>query len=482
MPESHTALTAIRVAFGAVALQSALSVTFLLATVAGAQEPPDPTSDQRIEALEEQVKELKGKVEDTHRGMTADQLEQFYRRSSAGNVANYTAERYRGKALELVVDEGWWGVKNKPLEFRVSGWAQVALFHDFQGNSETFKQIFSSGAITVPTLKVPQTGFDAGGSRVYFEGRAVFPGRQKRRYFPGVTHFLIDIDLGGGALGLGYQLPRVREFFVQHGNLTIGQALTTFANGGTYPGWLDRGAPGAFTGAGRQPLARYAAALSKREDDSTHVVTASIEGAFSSFTNANSVFISPNFVVRYDYTPTWGNLMGAAIVRYLVAESTVTANQRASQWVAAGTLTGWATIPTKRKDHLKWGFVVGPGSAGLMFDNEIAGMADGVYDDATNSLSTMMAWGAYGVWERPWADRWNSSFVLAYVDVVNIASQPTDALNNTITATVTLTYEPWNNVLVGVEYFYGRRMNFDRQTGFDNRLNLVFRLVFNRDS
>lgn len=42
----------------------------------------------------------------------------------------------------------------------------------------------------------------------------------------------------------------------------------------------------------------------------------------------------------------------AASVRYFVAESTVTA-ARAAKWVAGGILSGWATIPTKNKDHLK---------------------------------------------------------------------------------------------------------------------------------
>jgi hypothetical protein len=242
---------------------------------------------------------------------------------------------------------------------------------------------------------------------------------------------------------------------------------------------MDRGAPGAYPLA-RKPVIRYAAALSKGEKDATHVLTPAIEQASASFTNANSGSNSPDIVLRYDYSPDWGNLMGAAMVRYHVAESAVTPGQRATAWVAAGTLSGWATIPTKNKDHLKWSFVVGPGISGYMWDTGIAGGLDGNYIDATNTLDTMMAWGLWAGWERPWAEKWSSLFMLSYADIVNVASQAPDTFNNSVTATVTLDYEPWHNLFVAVEYFYGRRANFDGQNGQDHRMNLVLRYMMNR--
>lgn len=442
------------------------------------EEPVVQTQEERIEALEKIVKEQDAEQQ---KGMTPKELEEFYEKTTPGSIGNYTAQFHLGKPRALVTDEGWWGAKGRPVEFRISGWAQLGLYHDFQGNALNNKQEFSSGAVLVPTLKVSSTGIDIGGSRFFVEIRHIFRGEQKRRNYPGVTHFLIVMDLGGGQLSLGYVTPRVRQFLVQHGNLTIGLALGTFANGASYPGWFDRGAPGAFTGASRQPVIRYAAALSKRQGDPTHVLTVAIEGAPSSFTNANSVnFNAGNFVLRYDYSRKWGNLMGAAIVRNLIAQSTVTAGQQTNQWVAGGTVTGWAALPTKQGDFLKWGFVAGPATSGYMFDTQVAGGLDGVYDDPTNSLATMMAWGAYGVWEHLWTEEWYSTFVLAYVDVVNIGSQAPDTLNNTITATASVSYQPWRKLFIAVEYFYGRRMNFDRQIGFDNRLVLAVRIVVNR--
>jgi hypothetical protein len=318
---------------------------------------------------------------------------------------------------------------------------------------------------------------DVGSSRIFFEFRHIFKGKQKRKNYPGVTHVLFEMDLGGGQFvdGLG---PRVRQFFIQHGHLTFGQADSAFTNGGTWPAYFDRGAPGAYPDV-RRAVLRYAAALSRGQKKHRHILTSGIEQPSTDFTNAASAFNAPDLVLRYDYNSNWGNLMAGVIVRYFVAQSTVTA-ARANKWVAGGTLSGWATIPTKNKDRLKWNFLIGPGVSGLMWDTAIAGGLDGTYVDATNTLLTSNAWGIWASWERPWAEKWNSLFMLSYVDVLNVAGQAPDTFSNSVTVTATLDYEPWSNLFVAVEYFYGRRVNFDAQSGQDHRLNLVFRYMMNR--
>ena len=99
---------------------------------------------------------------------------------------------------------------------------------------------------------------------------------------------LFEMDLGGDVLvdGLG---PRVRQFFVQHGHLTFGQADSTFTNGGTWPSYFDHGAPGAYPDV-RRAVLRYAAALSRRQKKHAHVLTAGIEQPEADFTNAASAF------------------------------------------------------------------------------------------------------------------------------------------------------------------------------------------------
>lgn len=480
------------------ALLTTLALALSAPTPSFAQDAEKKSQEQRIQELEAQVTELQAEHEKAEpaatgsdaedqeaaraaaeevRGMTPEQRKRWHQGLAASQPANYNAAWHIGKPKRYVDDKGWWGLKGTPTELRLSGWVQFALFHDFQGNALATKQEFSSGAVIVPTLKRPSTGVDVGSSRIFLEFRHLFDWKQKRKNFPGVTHVLFEMDLGGDLLvdGLG---PRVRQFFAQIGHLTFGQADSAFTNGGTWPADFDNGAPGAYPDV-RTPVLRYAAALSKRQKKHAHVLTTGIEFQRTDFTNATSAFNAPDMVLRYDYSPDWGNLMAAVIVRYFLAESTLI-DARASKWVAGGTLSGWATIPTKNEDRLKWNFLIGPGVSGLMYDTSVAGGLDGTYVDATNTLLTTNAWGIWAGWERPWAEKWNSLFMLSYVDVLNVAGQAPDTFSNSVTATVTLDYEPVNHLFIAVEYFYGRRVNFDAQFGQDHRLNLVFRYMMNR--
>jgi len=481
----------------------AIAWALLGSTPSLAQDSKEKSQAERIRELESQNQELENRLSDLEakvsgpeatgedaddqkvadeatekvRGMTPEQRKKWHAGVAAAQPANYNAAWQVGTPKKFVVDKGWWGLKATPSEFRISGWVQFALFHDFQGNALATEQDFSAGAIFVPTLKRPSTGVDVGSSRIFLEFRHLFDWKQKRKNFPGITHVLFEMDLGGDVFVDGFG-PRVRQFFLQLGHLTFGQADSAFNNGGTWPAYFDRGAPGAYPDL-RRPVLRYAAALSKRQRKHAHVLTAGVELPRADFTNATSAYNAPDMVARYDYSPTWGNLMAAVIVRYFIAESTVTA-ARATQWAAGGMLSGWATIPTKNEDRLKWNFLIGPGVSGVMKDTAVAGGLDGTYVDATNTLLTTNAWGIWAAWERPWAEKWNSLFMLSFVDVLNVAGQAPDTFSNSVTATVTLDYEPVNHLFIAVEYFYGRRVNFDAQFGQDHRLNLVFRYMMNR--
>ena len=69
---------------------------------------------------------------------------------------------------------------------------------------------------------------------------------------------------------------------------------------------------------------------------------------------------------------------------------------------------------------------------------------------------------------------------LGHVGHASKIPTPPDTFSNSVTATVTLDYEPVSHLFIAVEYFYGRRVNFDAQFGQDHRLNLVFRYMMNR--
>ena len=503
-----------RLVLSRIAWTSLIAFALVRPAVSLAQDADEKSQEERIEALEKEIarmnaekkKEKKEEAKDAEddsaftkaateqakevKGMTPEQLDKFKAGIAAGRTVNYDASWNIGKPDREVVDKGWWGIKGRPSEFRISGWGQLAIFGDFQSNAFSSVQEFSAGAVGVPTTKEPTVGVDATSSRLFFEFRHVFKGEQKRKNYPGVTHILMEMDLGGGRTATDF-IPRVRQFWVQHGNLTFGHGFSTFANAASWPMYFDRGAPGALPLL-RRPFLRYAAPLSKGGKDATHVLTPSIEEPTQSIATSDPAITpatarnkAPDMVLRYDYNPKWGNLMGAVMVRDIVAESTVTPGQGTNAWVVAGTLSGYATIPTKKKDRLKFNFLMGNAVPGLTWDTGIASAVSGIaldatYVDATNSLETTYLWGIWAGWERPWAPKWNSLFMLSYVDIANIAVMSPLTINNAITATGTLMYEPWENLYLAAEYFWGRQALFNGQSGQDHRLNLVFRYMFNR--
>ena len=83
-------------------------------------------------------------------------------------------------------------------------------------------------------------------------------------------------------------------------------------------------------------------------------------------------------------------------------------------------------------------------------------------------------------YEAMWSKRLFSVFMPSYVDVDNIALQPGAVLNTSLTTTATLMWSPQENTYMGLEYFYGKRENFNGDSGYDNRLNIIFRHMFNR--
>jgi hypothetical protein len=194
---------------------------------------------------EEKDQEAADKAVTAARGMNQEERDQWHDGLAAAQPANYNAAWQIGTPKKDVVDKGWWGLKDTPSEFRMSGWVQFALFHDFQGNAFDEDEAFSSAVVIVPTLKRPSTGVDVRSSRIFLEYRHLFDWEQKRKNFPGVAHMLFEMDLGGTVFGDGYG-PRVRQFFIQIGHLTFGQADTTLSNGGTWPAYFDRAAPGAY--------------------------------------------------------------------------------------------------------------------------------------------------------------------------------------------------------------------------------------------
>lgn len=416
-----------------------------------------------------QAQSQDNKEDPLKRGLSKEQLDSLRHKSAASDVTNYNGQDHMGTPRQDLVDKGWIGLKGLNSEIKLWGWVQAAVIGDFQGNYFNNVQEFSSGVIPVPTVNSGTSGFDAGSSRLFFQTRHLLKTGH-------AVQTVFIMDAGGGAAP-GWAVPRIRQFYVTINNLTFGATNGTFANFNTWPGYFDRGAPGAFPLA-RKPVIKYALALDKKKRDFS-VLTFGVEWANPAFSNANAIIKIPDIVVRYDYSPKWGNLMLGVIARDLIATSTDDTQPGVDeQWVWAAQFSGLWTFG-KKKDHLRWVVMYGPAISGYMWDTGFEPGNTGVYDPNVSTLYTMDAWGGFVSYEHNWSKKLYSMFMVAYADINNISQQPTSAFNNSSTYTVTLRYSPWDDFFVAGEYFYGQRVNYDDQMGYDSRINIVLRYMFN---
>lgn len=403
------------------------------------------------------------------KGLTNEQLDTLKHKSGAAVVTNYDASNHMGAVRTDIVDRGWIGIKGAPSEIKLWGWVQTAVFGDFQGYELPTAQEFSAGLIPVPTVHQGSSGFDAYSSRIFFQTRHLVKGKTAIE-----TVFIMD---AGGGQAAGWAVPRIRQFYVSINNLTFGAANGTFANFNTWPGYFDRGAPGAFPLA-RKPVVRYAIPLDKKKTDHS-VITVGIEWADTSWEDATLLTKMPDAVVRYDYSPKWGNIMLGVIARDFNAVSSDDSLPGGDEKLVWGAQFSGLWTFGKKKDHIRWVALAGPATSGYMWDTGFEPGNNGVYDTTDQTLYTMNAWGAYVSYEHMWSKKLYSMFMLSYADIENIEQQPTNAFNNSTTGTVTLRWEVWKDMFLAGEYFYGKRVNFDNQSGYNNRLNIVFRYMFN---
>ena len=141
-------------------------------------------------------------------------------------------------------------------------------------------------------------------------------------------------------------------------------------------------------------------------------------------------------------------------------------------------ISGQIFIPY-RKDNLQFQFYGGKGTGRYVLDLGSATTGqDAVYDSLTVSLTTLETYGGFVAYQHWWTDNLRTNVVGGYVKLENQPVQETDALNETIYALANAIYSPFSRFDVGLEYYYGQRMNKSANTGHANRLMLVVKYAF----
>jgi hypothetical protein len=103
---------------------------------------------------------------------------------------------------------------------------------------------------------------------------------------------------------------------------------------------------------------------------------------------------------------------------------------------------------------------------------------DAVYDSLTVALTALPVFGGFVAYQHWWIDNLRTNVGFGYLEVTNQEIQEDEILNATKYLFLNTIYSPFKNFDVGLEYYYGQRINKNEDEGHAHRLMLGVKYSF----
>ena len=268
---------------------------------------------------------------------------------------------------------------------------------------------------------------------------------------------------------------RLRHFYGQVANVTVGQTWSTFYDPDVFPDTLDFEGPGVLPVV-RQPELRYTIPIQK---DAMFVAFA-IEQPKSDLDVSNFAAgavdgrnTMPDFTGNWRWEGKPGHVQVSGLLRGLSTDSNIGA-------VSDDSALGWGVnvsgaLKIFDADSLVASFSYGDGIGRYVQD--LPSNSGGVVD-AQGNLHLLTAWGAMLGYRHQWSEKWRSTASYSYVQLDNRAEQLNSAADlaydQTHYAQCNLIWAPTKNMYVGLEYLYGHKETRNGSEGDDHRVQLSF--------
>ena len=278
--------------------------------------------------------------------------------------------------------------------------------------------------------------------------------------------------------------PLLRHAFGQWDHWILGQTWSTFSDPEAEPFGIDNEGLNAIS-LFRQPQIRYTTGVGE-----AYTIAASVENPAPDVTNASSVNLIPDFVLRARWSPgkgkgalpvlgQLGHVQAALLLRQIRAESDLNPNQTVAKggfgFGLSGVLqTGWWA----ETDAVKFSLYAGKGIGRYITDLRTAGGQDAYFDTTTGEMTVLGVTAAYVGYEHPWSRALTSTVTLGWVWVNVLENQPGDALKYTRRFSLNLAWSPIPRLDLVAELLTGTRVNKDLQAGTATQIQLGSRFRF----
>jgi hypothetical protein len=363
--------------------------------------------------------------------------------------------------------------------FEIYGFAQADYIQDF-------KRVDPAWQDTLRPSRIPTTEGQFGS-----DGQAILSIKQSRFGVRGSNpvggdtfEFKFEFDLFGVGVDAGQTTMRVRHVYGSWGNWLAGQTNTLFMDIDIFPNVIDYWGPNGMVFV-RTPQIRWTPI---RRNDSTFAVA--IErpgndidvGQFSRFEDQGLANFQPNneipdITAQYRMVQDWGHLQIAGILRKLGLENTINPAN-----IVKHDDTGWgvdvtASIKVGERDKVLLGFVTGAGIATFMNDGGVD-MAPTTPNPATADAKAVDLTGVSAYFDHYWNMKWSSSIGYSYDEVDNLNGQNGNAFKRGEYFSANVLHTPAENILIGAELLWGKREDFNGNSGNDSRIQFSLKYSF----
>jgi hypothetical protein len=352
------------------------------------------------------------------------------------------------------------------VSLQVGGFVQVDAITD--SNAIGSKDSFIVSSIPTSGATAGQTNFSVRQTRLFIKTEA------PTGWGPLVTYWEGDF-FGPDGTDL-----RLRHAYGQIGDkhqLLAGQTWTTFMDASTYPAIFDYQGPNAMVLV-RQPMVRYSVQL--RDDLKLQVALEDPNPDLSSegSIDGSGTSLWPDFAANVRWTPKWGHLQLAGILRQLTFDPTSGSRSTELGWGlnVSGSVLLFEPVAKGKQDNLVFQFAGGQGIANYFNDTNGLGMDGFVQSDL--DLQSLGILGGFVAYQHYWSLKWASSAGYSFLRVDDASGQGGDTYESGHYMVVNIMFYPTERIWMGLEALYGIREDQDGDTGDDLRLSFSVQYRF----
>ena len=424
--------------------------------------------ERRMQALEQENASLRkqiGKVADTQQAVLNDA-------ASRGLTLSPRPRRTTPPAFDTLkyVAEGDFpgsiAIPGTNISIQVGGFVQLDAIYDNNviGSEDSF--IVSS----IPTIgeTAGHTSFSVRQSRIFVKTEA------PTDWGPLVTYLEGDFF---GPDGTDFRLRHAYGQIGDEHQLLAGQTWTTFMDASVYPAIFDYQGPNAMVLV-RQPMVRYTQKVG--EDLQWQIALEDPEPDLSTeapLTGAETAAI-PDLAGNVRWSPSWGHLQLAGILRQLTFDPAVGSRSNELGWGLnlSGQVLLFEPVAKGKQDNIVFQVAGGQGIA--IYFNDTSGLGLDGFVNAGGDLDALGILGGFVSYQHYWHEKWASSGGYSYLQVDNTSDQGGDTYKAGHYAVLNLMYYPVERIWMGLELLYGIREDEDGNTGDDARLSFSVQYRF----